>query len=47
MNTALANSGTEVVPMQVTDIARSSFEPSRMPARMPSTSERGTMIASA
>ena len=47
MNTALANSGTEVVEMQVMDIDRSSFEPSRIPARMPSPRDKGTMIASA
>ena len=44
-NTALANSGTEVVMMLVTEMVRSSFEPSFIPARMPRIREMGIITA--
>ena len=44
-NTALANSGTEVVATEVTDMVRSSLEPSRMPDMMPSARESGIIRA--
>ena len=40
-NTELANSGTEVVMMLETEITRSSFDPSRMPARIPRVRDTG------
>jgi hypothetical protein len=40
--TALANSGTEVVRIEVTEIVRSSLDPSRMPDSTPSPKETGT-----
>src|ERR1700753_54234 len=46
-NTPEANSGTEVVTMLATEMTRSSFEPSRMPAAMPNTIENTTMITKA
>ena len=44
-NTALANSGIEVVTMLVTEMIRSSREPSRMPARTPRISDSGIITA--
>ena len=46
-NTPDANSGTEVVTMLPTEMVRSSLEPSRMPAVMPSRMDSGTMTAKA
>ena len=42
-----ANSGTEVVTMLATEMVRSSFEPSRMPAVMPNRIASGTITAKA
>src|SRR3546814_6453042 len=44
-NTALANSGIAAVMMLVTEMARSSREPSRMPASTPSSSAIGISTA--
>jgi hypothetical protein len=41
-NTALANSGTEVVRIEVTEMVRSSLDPSRMPDSTPKPRETGT-----
>ena len=46
-NTPEANSGTEVVTMLATEMARSVYEPSRMPASTPRMIEVGTMMAKA
>ena len=45
-STALANSGTEVVTIEVTEIVRSVRDPSRMPASTPSPRAIGTMTIS-
>ena len=44
-NTALANSGTDVVMMLVTEMVRSSLEASRIPERMPSVRDKGIISA--
>ena len=44
-STALANSGIEVVRIEVTEIVRSSLEPSRMPDSTPRPREIGTTTA--
>lgn len=45
-NTPEANSGTEVVAIEKTEIVRSCAEPSLMPASTPSSSASGTMTSS-
>ena len=44
-NTALANSGTEVVRILRSEMRRSCTEPARMPASTPSVKESGIMTA--
>ena len=43
--TVLANSGTDVVMIDPTDMTRSNREPSRIPANTPSISDNGIIMA--
>ena len=44
-NTALANSGTDVVKMPKTDMVRSRMEPSFIPDKTPRINDKGIMMA--